>query len=308
MPLGAPSFTECLRMGAEVFHALKKTLHDRGLGGGGGRRGRLRARTSAPTRRRCRCWSRASRPPATRPGDDVAIALDPAVSEIFSDGAYVLEHEGRTLSAAELADYWADLASRYPIVSLEDGMAEEDWDGWAALTERLGAHLQLVGDDLFVTNTERLRRGIDAGRGQLDPGQGQPDRHADRDAGRDRDGARGRLQRGHVAPLGRDRGRRRSPTSPWPPAAGRSRPARRRARTAWRSTTSSCASRSSSARTRASRDGRPSARDARVGLRARGHGRRTCARRRPRGASTSRSWSTASTPPTRPPRAPSSSR
>jgi enolase len=97
------------------------------------------------------------------PGDDVAIALDPAVSEIFSDGAYVLEHEGRTLDAEELATYWAALADRYPIVSLEDGMDEEDWSGWKTLTDRLGEHLQLVGDDLFVTNTERLQRGIDKG-------------------------------------------------------------------------------------------------------------------------------------------------
>ena len=98
-----------------------------------------------------------------RPGEDVAIALDPATSELFADGAYVLEHEGRTLSPAELADYWADLAARYPIVSIEDGMDEEDWDGWKALTDRLGDGVQLVGDDLFVTNTERLRRGIEAG-------------------------------------------------------------------------------------------------------------------------------------------------
>ena len=95
------------------------------------------------------------------PGVDVAIALDPATSELYREGAYVLEHEGRTLSAAELADYWADLAARYPIVSLEDGMDEEDWDGWRVLTERLGSSLQLVGDDIFVTNTERLRRGIE---------------------------------------------------------------------------------------------------------------------------------------------------
>jgi enolase len=99
------------------------------------------------------------------PGDQVAIALDPAVSELFHDGAYVLEHEGRTLSATELADYWADLVDRYPIISLEDGMDEEDWDGWHVLTERLGEHLQLVGDDLFVTNTDRLQRGITAGVG-----------------------------------------------------------------------------------------------------------------------------------------------
>src|SRR5919198_2185973 len=98
-----------------------------------------------------------------RPGDDVAIALDPATSEIFKSGSYELEHEGRTLSSAELADYWADLASRYPILSIEDGMDEEDWDGWKQLTDRIGERVQLVGDDLFVTNTERLRRGIDGG-------------------------------------------------------------------------------------------------------------------------------------------------
>jgi enolase len=99
------------------------------------------------------------------PGDDVAIAVDPATSEIFRDGRYVLEHEGRTLSADELAAYWADLSDRYPIVSIEDGMDEEDWDGWRRLTERLGDRIQLVGDDLFVTNTGRLRRGIEQGVG-----------------------------------------------------------------------------------------------------------------------------------------------
>ena len=97
------------------------------------------------------------------PGDDVAIALDPATSEIHHDGAYVLEHEGRSLNPDEMAAYWADLAGRYPIVSIEDGMDEEDWDGWRTLTDSLGERIQLVGDDLFVTNTERLRRGIDAG-------------------------------------------------------------------------------------------------------------------------------------------------
>jgi enolase len=97
------------------------------------------------------------------PGEQVAIALDPAVSEIYKDGAYVLEHEGRTLSADELTSYWEDLAGRYPIVSIEDGMDEEDWAGWTTLTQRLGDSVQLVGDDLFVTNTDRLKRGIDSG-------------------------------------------------------------------------------------------------------------------------------------------------
>jgi enolase len=100
-----------------------------------------------------------------RPGEDVGIALDPATSEIFEGGSYSLAHEGRVLSSAEMADYWAEMASRYPILSIEDGMDEEDWEGWKHLTEKLGASVQLVGDDLFVTNTERLARGIELGVG-----------------------------------------------------------------------------------------------------------------------------------------------
>ena len=167
-------------MGAETFHALK----GRCTSAVWARRAATRAaspRTWGRTRRRSRCWSRASRRPATAPGEDVAIALDPATSELFEDGVYRLEHEGRTLSSEEMAAYWADLAARYPIVSIEDGMDEEDWDGWKLLTERVGDRLQLVGDDLFVTNPERLRRGIEAGRRELDPREGEPDRHADRD-------------------------------------------------------------------------------------------------------------------------------
>jgi enolase len=151
-------------MGAEVFHALKKTLHDRGLGGGVGDEGGF-APNLGSNEEALQMLVAGIEAAGYRPGEDVAIALDPAVSEIYSDGAYVLEHEGRTLSADELTAYWAELAGRYPIVSLEDGMAEEDWEGWKALTDRLGEHLQLVGDDLFVTNTERLRRGIDTGVG-----------------------------------------------------------------------------------------------------------------------------------------------
>jgi enolase len=162
VPVGAPTFAECLRMGAEVFHHLKKTLHDRGLGGGVGDEGGF-APNLESNEAALEALIEGVEAAGYAPGEDVAIALDPAVSEIYRDGAYVLEHEGRTLSADELAAYWADLHERYPIVSLEDGMDEEDWDGWAALTRRLGDHLQLVGDDLFVTNTERLRRGIDQG-------------------------------------------------------------------------------------------------------------------------------------------------
>src|SRR3954447_16740139 len=162
VPVGFSSFGEGLRAGVEVFHALKKTLHDRGLatavGDEGGFAPDLDSNEAA-----LQAVIEGIEAAGYRPGEDVAIALDPATSELFSGGSYELEHEGRTLSAAELADYWADIAGRYPVVSLEDGMAEDDWDGWKALTDRLGAGLQLVGDDLFVTNVERLQRGIDMG-------------------------------------------------------------------------------------------------------------------------------------------------
>jgi enolase len=162
VPCGAPSFSECLRMGAEVFHALKKTLHDRGLSTAGGDEGGFAPDLSS-NEEALQMLLTGIEAAGYEPGVDVSIALDPAVSELYRDGAYVLEHEGRTLSADELADYWADLAGRYPIVSLEDGMAEEDWDGWKTLTDRIGSGLQLVGDDLFVTNTARLQRGIELG-------------------------------------------------------------------------------------------------------------------------------------------------
>jgi enolase len=162
MPVGAPSFSEGLRIGVEVFHALKRTLHDRGLstavGDEGGFAPDLDSNEAA-----LEMLIAGIEAAGHRPGDDVAIALDPATSEIFDNGSYVLEHEGRTLSSEEMADLWSDLASRYPIVSIEDGMDEEDWDGWKRLTERIGDKVQLVGDDLFVTNTERLQRGIELG-------------------------------------------------------------------------------------------------------------------------------------------------
>jgi enolase len=162
VPCGAESFSECLRMGAEVFHALKRTLHERGLGTAVGDEGGF-APDLASNEDALKMLLAGIEAAGYRPGEDVAIALDPAASELYSDGAYVLEHEGRTLSAEELASYWADLAARYPIVSIEDGMDEEDWSGWKALTDRVGAGMQLVGDDLFVTNTERLARGIELG-------------------------------------------------------------------------------------------------------------------------------------------------
>jgi enolase len=162
VPAGAPSFSECLRMGSEVFHALKATLHDRGLGTAGGDEGGF-APDLGSNEEALQMLVRGIEAAGYRPGEDVFIALDPATSEIHSGGAYDLEHEGRSLSAEEMAAYWAELAGKYPIVSIEDGMDEEDWDGWKALTERIGDKIQLVGDDLFVTNVQRLQRGIDLG-------------------------------------------------------------------------------------------------------------------------------------------------
>ncbi|HEV7847146.1 MAG TPA: phosphopyruvate hydratase [Thermoleophilaceae bacterium] len=162
VPVGAPSFSEGLRMGTEVFHALKGTLHKQGLstsvGDEGGFAPDLDSNEAA-----LQALVTGIEAAGHRPGEDVAIALDPATSEIYENGAYELEHEGRTMSSSELVDYWSDICSRYPIVSVEDGLDEEDWDGWRLLTEKLGDRIQLVGDDLFVTNTERLERGIGSG-------------------------------------------------------------------------------------------------------------------------------------------------
>ena len=162
VPVGATRFSDALRMGAETFHHLKRHLHDRGLGGGVGDEGGF-APNLESNEAALEALVAGIEAAGYTPGDDLAIALDPATSEIFAGGAYVLEHEGRTLSADEMAGYWADLAGRYPILSIEDGMDEEDWDGWKTLTDRIGDTVQLVGDDLFVTNTERLKRGIDGG-------------------------------------------------------------------------------------------------------------------------------------------------
>ncbi len=164
VPVGAPSFSEALRTGAEVFHALKATLKEAGLGTAVGDEGGF-APDLGSNEEALTMLVRGIEAAGLHAGDDVAIALDPATSEIFAEGGYVLEHEGRTLSADDMTAYWADLAERYPIVSIEDGMDEEDWEGWRALTQRIGDRVQLVGDDLFVTNTQRLRRGIELGVG-----------------------------------------------------------------------------------------------------------------------------------------------
>ncbi|HKJ35090.1 MAG TPA: phosphopyruvate hydratase [Solirubrobacterales bacterium] len=161
-PAGAPSFSEGLRVGAEIFHALKAHLKSRGMATSVGDEGGFAPDLSS-NEAALEALVAGIEAAGYAPGEDVFICLDPATSEIYSDGAYALEHEGRSLSPEEMADYWADKVDRYPIISIEDGMDEEDWSGWKALTDALGARCQLVGDDLFVTNPERLGRGIDSG-------------------------------------------------------------------------------------------------------------------------------------------------
>jgi enolase len=162
MPVGAASFSEALRWGAECYHVLRGVLHDRGLSTSIGDEGGF-APDLGSNEEALALLVEAIEQAGRVPGEEVALAMDAASTEFFSDGSYVLAGEGRTLSPAELADYLVDLCDRYPIVSIEDGMSEEDWDGWALLTERLGSRVQLVGDDLFVTNSRRLARGIDDG-------------------------------------------------------------------------------------------------------------------------------------------------
>ena len=162
MPVGAASFSEALRWGADCYHTLAGVLLERGLSTAIGDEGGF-APDLASNEEAVKLLVEAIEKAGHVPGEEISIAMDPASTEFFSDGNYVLAGEGRTLSAAEFADYLGDLCDRYPIVSIEDGMAEEDWDGWAELTRRIGDRVQLVGDDLFVTNTERLQTGIDKG-------------------------------------------------------------------------------------------------------------------------------------------------
>jgi enolase len=163
-PVGARTFADALRMGAEVYAALKSVLRTRGLATGVGDEGGF-APDLESNEAALAVIMEAIAAAGYAPGDEIALALDPATTELYRDGAYHLDGEGRTLDAAGMVGYWEDLLGRYPIVSLEDGMAEEDWDGWVMLTERLGDRVQLVGDDLFVTNSDRLRRGIELGAG-----------------------------------------------------------------------------------------------------------------------------------------------
>jgi enolase len=164
MPVGAPTFREALRMGAEIFHTLKKALHDAGhntnVGDEGGFAPNLKSADEALS-----FVMKSIENAGYKPGDDVMLALDPASTEFFKDGKYVLEGEGKTLDPAGMVKVYEDLCKRYPIASIEDGMAEDDWDGWAGITKAVGKTVQLVGDDLFVTNTKRLVEGIKKGVG-----------------------------------------------------------------------------------------------------------------------------------------------
>jgi enolase len=162
MPVGAASFSEALRWGVETYHVLKRLLHEAGLSTAVGDEGGF-APDLPSNEEACRWLVRAIEQAGYTPGEQIAIALDPASTEFFADGGYVLAGEGRTLTPAEMVDEYARLCDAYPIVSIEDGMAEEDWDGWRLLTDRIADRVQLVGDDLFVTNVERLERGIAAG-------------------------------------------------------------------------------------------------------------------------------------------------
>jgi len=162
MPVGAPSFAEALRCGAEIFHALKTALHQAGLSTSVGDEGGFAPKVDS-AREGLDFVEKSVADAGYKLGDDVLLALDCAASEYFKDGAYRMTGEGRTLSSAENADFLADLASNYPIASIEDGMAEDDWEGWKLLTDKLGKRVQLVGDDLFVTNVNRLEKGIEGG-------------------------------------------------------------------------------------------------------------------------------------------------
>ena len=160
MPIGAPSFSEALRWGTETYHTLKKVLHDRKLSTAVGDEGGF-APDLASNEDAIRLLMEAISKAGYTPGEDIAIAMDPAMSELYKDGRYHLAGEGKVLSPDEMVEYWTRLVDTYPIVSIEDGMAEDDWEGWAAISSALRTRVQLVGDDLFVTNVTRLRMGID---------------------------------------------------------------------------------------------------------------------------------------------------
>jgi enolase len=161
VPHGAPSYREALRWGVETYHTLAGVLRARGLGTAVGDEGGF-APNLASNEDALAVLVEAIEAAGHEPGSEIAIALDPASTEFYHDGSYVLAGEGRSLSSQDLVEYWAGISNRYPVISIEDGMSEEDWEGWASLTEAIGDRVQLVGDDLFVTNVDRLQRGINS--------------------------------------------------------------------------------------------------------------------------------------------------
>ena len=207
MPVGADSFAEALRWCAEIYHTLKKVLHDAGLGGGVGDEGGF-APNFKTNEEPLEYVTKACEAAGYKPGVDIMFAMDPASTEFYDADKqrYVLAGEGRELTSAEMVDYWEALVNKYPIISIEDGMAEEDWDGWKALTERIGDRVQLVGDDLFVTNSKRLAKGIELGCANAILIKVNQIGSLDRDARGHRDGEAGRLRLRHEPPLRRDRG------------------------------------------------------------------------------------------------------
>ena len=243
-PVGAGSFADALRMGAEVYHQLKATLRQRGLSSAVGDEGGFApsAGLQRGAARAARHRDRGRRLPPRRRRRDLP---GPGGERVLRDGRYELAGEGRSLSSAEMIELWAGISDRYPLLFLEDGLAEDDWDGWKQLTDRIGDRVQLVGDDIFVTNPGILRQGIERGiansvlikLNQIGTLTETLDTIAlARDAG-------------YRCVISHRSGRRRTRSSPtwrWPPASGRSRPALRRAPSAWRSTTSCCGSRRSS--------------------------------------------------------------
>ena len=203
-PIGAPSFKEALRWGAEVYHSLKSVLKKQGLSTGLGDEGGF-APDVAGTKAALDLILSAIEAAGFKAGTDVALALDVAATEFFTDGTgYSFEKETR--SAEQMAEFYAGLIDSYPLVSIEDPLSEDDWDGWVALTTAIGDRVQIVGDDLFVTNPERLEEGIEQRCGQRAAGEGEPDRHADRDARRGGAGAQQRLPHDDEPPQRRDRG------------------------------------------------------------------------------------------------------
>ena len=164
MPVGAESFTDAMRVGAEVFHALKGLLHDAGLSTAVGDEGGFAPAINS-TQEAIDFVMKAIEKAGCRPGDDVVLAFDAAATEFCKDGVYHLKGEGKSYTTQEMIDYWQDMAKRYPIISIEDPLDEDDWDGFKAMTERMGEQIQLVGDDLYVTNPKRLARGIDEASG-----------------------------------------------------------------------------------------------------------------------------------------------